>query len=393
MTEVKSVSFFSIGFELVTLNEFLTYDLYVNSSTSEKREHFVKVFATGGILEKDDVENFRKKYFQLYVLESQRDQYLLSLVKSKNVSVEKKTEVIKNGAIKYLDTLFSSDKSFTTEVLGKAIEGCRESVEYMVDIIQDHKITDIQNLIGNLSFHDFYTYDHSVNVSMYSISIYKALRPTVTKGELSLIGLGGLLHDLGKLKIPTELINKSGRLDESEYKEIMKHPALGRDLIEQEIIKKRNTHISGDVDFETIARIAGEHHESYDGTGYPIGLKDREIHVLARIVAIADFFDAITTKRSYHEALDTDAAVEVMGRCSGKKLDPMIFDVFVENTTRLVRKRNVTMELAGDFDPSQPHDVLPLERVKATKMNLDLFKKDDKGFGEVKKTSEKKNAA
>ena len=104
---------------------------------------------------------------------------------------------------------------------------------------------------------------------------------------------------------------------------------------------------------------------------------------MARVVAIADFFDAITTKRSYHDVLSTEDAIEVMTKSIGKKIDPTLFRIFVSKIKGLVMTGNKELNLDDDFDPCRPHNVLPFKKLKPQKQNHDLFEKED-DFGEVK---------
>ena len=100
--------------------------------------------------------------------------------------------MIKDSAIHYLDKLFDTDKEFTTEILSETLQGCKTTVESMVDVIKDYDVSKLQSLIASLSFHDFYTYDHSINVSMYCIfTLFTALKPNAPKEEIVLAGLGG----------------------------------------------------------------------------------------------------------------------------------------------------------------------------------------------------------
>lgn len=379
MTTREESRYFSVPIELITTGQSITYDLWINSSSRQNRVHYVRIFPKGGALALEDLQDFKKKYFQLYVHEDQRDAYTKSLVANENASDEEKTEVVKDMAITYLGKVFDPDREFTTEVLEEAIQGCRESVEHMVDVVQDYDINELRSLIGNLSFHDFYTYDHSVNVSMYAIIIFKALMPHASKNEMTLAGLSGMLHDIGKLKIPTDLINKAGKLDDEEFKIIQSHPGHGKELIECQ-----NADCPG-IDFNIIKRVVYEHHENYNGTGYPNKIAGEDIHILARIVAIADFFDAITTKRSYHEVLSTPDALTVMDRTKGKKLDPKIFDIF-SSTVNNFGTGNIHMSLPDSFDPCQPQNELPFVKDKAKKQGNDLFKKENT-YGKVKKAS------
>lgn len=352
------------------------YDLFINSSVVKGKEKFIKVFANGGTLSKEEVEEFHRKYYQLYIPEDQRKIYLKSLVKS-SVDDVQKTNVIKESALEYLHNIFDKDKEFSTELLSQNIEGCREVVESMVDVLDHHNIDSLRTLIGNLSFHDFYTYDHSINVSMYCIQIYKAVNPKATRKDLMHAGLGGLLHDLGKVKIPTHILNNPGGLSDEDYQTIKQHPDFGLDLL-------LNGHcdVSDDIDLKTIARVVHEHHENFDGTGYPKKLKGKEeIHLLARVCTIADFFDAITTKRSYNEVLAIQDAMNTMRKFRNTKLDPDIFDIF-DRQVRYVRAESARdFRLADSFDPTLPYAKLPLDEVKHEK---------ERDFGKIKVLDNKK---
>lgn len=374
-------SFFSIGFDLVALDRAITYDLYINSSALENREKFVKIFPVGETPTIEDISEFKKKYHQLYVLESQRDAYLKSLVNCDRADDVKKTEVIKDSAIVYLSKLFDETKEFNTELLGETIDGCRESVESMIHVIKDYDVSKVQSLIGDLSYHDFYTYDHSINVAMYSISIFKELKPKAQQHELVMAGLGGLLHDLGKIKIPTRIINNPGKLSDEDFGEIKKHPNYGLELMSEQ---EQEYDLPG-IDLKVIKRIIHEHHENYNGTGYPNGLKGQDIHILARVVAVADFFDALTTKRSYHEVLSTEDALEIMSKSVGKKIDPKIFEIFTQGVKGLVLKGKSYRALPDDFDPCQPQNVLPFQKIESEKKAEDIFKDNKQNsFGKVK---------
>ncbi len=108
------------------------------------------------------------------------------------------------------------------------------------------------------------------------------------------------------------------------------------------------------IDLGLLKNVVLQHHENVDGTGYPKKLASPEIDPYAKITAIADFFDAVTTKRSYHEALNVEDALALMKKSVGKKLDPSFFDVFVEETKQFNRNKVSLLELPVDFDPCQP---------------------------------------
>ncbi len=372
-------NFFSISFDLIVLDRQITYDLYINSSSSENKEKYVRIYPKGDSLTSNDLKIFKKKYFQLYVHESQRESYLRSLIHCSGASDGQKTEIIKDSAIHYLDKLFDNDKEFTTEILSETIQGCKTAVESMVDVIKDYDVSKLQSLIASLSFHDFYTYDHSINVSMYCIALYSAIKIEAPKEEVIMAGLGGLLHDIGKIKIATDIINNPDKLTEEQFAIIKKHPDFG-----QKLLAENSCDCEG-VDFEVIKRIVHEHHENFNGTGYPNNLAGVDIHLLARVTAIADFFDAITTKRSYHEVLTTEDAIAVMSKSVGKKLDPLLFELFTKNIKQLILLGKTHKELPDDFDPCQPQNVLPFNQPKP-KFKIESFSTDKKPvtFGKIK---------
>lgn len=364
-------SFFSISYDLILWGKQLPYDLYVNSSSLENKQKFIRLFKKDNVLSLDELQEFREKYHQLYCAEDQRNLYMRSLIESDDVSDIEATNFIKDSAIKYLHKIFDDQKEFSTEILVETIRGSRDAVEGMIDVLDEHNIDSLRNLIGSLSTHDFYTYDHSINVSMYCIQILRAVKPNATKEELTHAGLGGLLHDLGKVKIPTNILNSPGGLNDEEYEIIKTHPQLGLHLL-----LDNQEEIGDEIDVEVIARVIAEHHENWNGKGYPTGLKENEIHILSRICTIADFFDAITTKRSYNEVLTISQAIDVMERFSGVKLDPKLFALFAKHVNHSKLESNKKFKLSDSFDPTIPFDKLPLEELDQ------IFEKEN--FGKIK---------
>ena len=378
---INGNNFFSVSFDLILLDKEIPYDLYVNSSSSKERERFVRIHPKNDPLNLEDLKTFKRKYFQLYVHEAQRSDYLKSLSIVKGVPDKQKTDIIKTSAIHYLDKIFSEEKEFSTELLSETISECKIAVESMVDVIKDYDVSKVQGLIASLSFHDFYTYDHSINVSMYCISLFTAARPNANKEDIVLAGLGGLLHDIGKIKISTDIINKPEKLTDEEFSIIKSHPTFGLELLSDNPCPDCHG-----VDFNILKRIVHEHHENFNGSGYPKKLSGVDIHLLARVTAIADFFDAITTKRSYHEVLSTEDAMAIMAKTVGKKIDPNLFEVFKKSVKQLVMTGKLTKELPEDFDPCQPQNVLPLRAPKGYKVEGFSAKAESKeSFGKIKK--------
>ena len=133
--------------------------------------------------------------------------------------------------------------------------------------------------------------------------------------------------------------------------------------------------VSEDIDLKIVARVVHEHHENIDGTGYPRKLKGREeIHLLARVCTIADFFDAITTKRSYNEVLSIPEAMNTMRKFRGTKLDPVIFDIFDQHVRYVRADYTRDLQLADSFDPTLPYAELPIEEIKRFEKEMDFGK-------------------
>lgn len=164
---------------------------------------------------------------------------------------------------------------------------------------------------------DPYTSFHSKNVAYYSFELGKAMG--LSKKECFYIYLGGLLHDVGKAQIPKEILNKPSRLTNEEYEIMKTHSEKGYEMLKKIPLAKKN----GVLD------MIRYHHERFDGKGYPSNLKGYEIPKVARIMAIADSFDAMTSKRAYRSRLDTEYAMNEIRKGKGTQFDPEIADVFL----------------------------------------------------------------
>lgn len=349
----RNSGFFTISPELVTFDEPLTYDIYINSSSIQTRERYVRIAKKDSVLTREDISTYITKYIRFFVSETERSIFLKSLYKAKNATAAQKATVLKDTAINHLQRLFEQELS--TEVLGKVIVDCRDVIEGFIDVIGDYRVDQLQDLIGILSFHDFYTYDHSTNVSMYAILIYQALRPNAPRSEVVQAGLSGLLHDLGKIQISTQILNSTDKLTPEQFDEIKGHPGYGYDLLQN--VKDS---LPKDIQADLIGKVILQHHENYDGTGYPNKLAGNNIHVLSRVVTIADFFDAITTRRSYHEPLSFQEALNLMASTEGKKIDKQLFRFFVEHTQQMNIEKHLKKVIANDFDPCQPCKHIPI---------------------------------
>ena len=180
----------------------------------------------------------------------------------------------------------------------------------------------MQALAGAIDAKDNYTNGHSVRVATYASEIAK--RCGKSESEQKDIYYMGLLHDIGKIGIPDEIINKPASLTEEEYEVIKQHPVIGADIL------KNITQIPG------IVIGARWHHERYDGAGYPDGLVGEEIPEVARIICVADSYDAMSSKRRYRDVLPKDVVRNEIKNGAGKQFDP----VFAEKMLEIMDEEN-----------------------------------------------------
>lgn len=164
---------------------------------------------------------------------------------------------------------------------------------------------------------DEYTAEHSMNVSILSTNFARHLG--LTESDIVSVGLCGLLHDVGKIKIPVEILNKPGKLTPEEYEVIKRHTTYGRDIL---LSKAKADAIVIDV--------AYSHHEREDGSGYPCGLKSHQIPFFAKLVALADTYDAITSHRVYHAGTPSMKALKIIHDCRGTTFDEELVAEFIQ---------------------------------------------------------------
>ena len=174
----------------------------------------------------------------------------------------------------------------------------------------------IETLRYTVEAKDTYTRGHSDRVSEYSYLIGKYLN--LPEEDLKRLKLGGLFHDIGKIGVPDSILLKTERLTEDEYSEIKNHPAIGAHIL------------SNATMFQDIIPIVKHHHERYDGKGYPGKLQGENIPYLARITAIADTYDAMTSKRAYRDPLSIDIVKAEFEKNSGTQFDPKLVPVFLD---------------------------------------------------------------
>ena len=181
--------------------------------------------------------------------------------------------------------------------------------------IQRITLQTVSTVAHALDARDGYTQGHSTRVSVYAVALARELG--LSEEEVENIRNVALLHDIGKIGVPDAVLNKPGKLTDEEYNQMKQHPSMGGEILK---------------DIDTIPGIevgARYHHERYGGGGYPEGLKGENIPYIARIIAVADAYDAMTSNRVYRKHLSDDDVISELERCSGTQFDPYIAQVAV----------------------------------------------------------------
>lgn len=189
----------------------------------------------------------------------------------------------------------------------------KDEVEETIDMIVP-EIVETNNILGNLRLlreKDEYTLKHSVSVCVVATKLAQTMK--LPPPALRSLGLAALLHDIGKCKVPVEIINKPGKLTEEEFREIQKHPVYGYQIVKD--LQLRDTQI--------LTAIL-QHHEHQNGKGYPLRLGSDNLHIYSRIIAVADVFDALTSNRAYRQALPMFEALDQIIQESAGHLDPIV---------------------------------------------------------------------
>ncbi|MGC9054417.1 MAG: HD-GYP domain-containing protein, partial [Candidatus Hydrogenedens sp.] len=306
--------YFPIPISLLQINKILDFDLYLRIN----RNKAPVLYRSKRLpISENDMVRLREQGIEtLYIRSENKREYkrylethLREILSDNNVPVQKRTEVLYSVTTQAIKEMLDDPRS------GELLPRSRNLVENTLDFIF-HEPTAFKCMLRVTKF-DYYTHTHSVNVGIFSVFLAKELN--FPDDELLRFGIGSLLHDIGKCQVDPNIVNFPGKLSEEQFEQMKKHPEYGYKILTQEQGLKDELQLD----------VVLHHHEKLTGNGYPDKLKGDEISIYARVSAIADIFDALTTRRSYKNAFSSFDALKLMKEKMSDELDPQIFKKFV----------------------------------------------------------------
>ena len=221
------------------------------------------------------------------------------------------------------------------------ISVCEETRDIILNEVSDK--LEKADCIGRLRVYDHYTYSHTVNVSAMASALGMML--SFDENSLKDLALGALLHDIGKMKVSKLVLNKPDKLTDEEYAEMKNHTIYGYQTIKNDLQMK-----------EDIALVALQHQEKYGGTGYPNGLKGKEIHLYAQVTSICDVYDALVSERVYKKPIQSHEAIKLMMAEGSQSFNPFMLYKFIylanyRDTSQLITSESkLTKEQSEKMD-------------------------------------------
>jgi HD-GYP domain-containing protein (c-di-GMP phosphodiesterase class II) len=234
---------------------------------------------------------------------------LIAAIHDKQAPSEQKAILIRQESVAMMKNLLEDP---TAQNISTAKKGISEVVNLIL------KEEDTLHYLLNITSHDHYTYTHSVSVGILAVALAKSLFKNAMNHDIHALGAGFFLHDLGKVGIDNAIINKPGKLTDDEMREMRRHPGLGFTLFKDTRQLTEESRI-----------IVLQHHERFDGRGYPKGLRGQDIHIYARICAIADVYDALTSNRPYRKPMAPFDALKLMREEMINHFQKDLFEKFV----------------------------------------------------------------
>ena len=306
-----SSMYITVPIESLRLDTVIDFDIYLK----RKSEAVLYREANLPFGEKEKEKLTDSKIKEVLILNADRKKYykyiegnLDKIVRDDAVPIEKKSELVYGASKELVLDVLENPRS------GENIKRSGELISNTMHFILSDK-TSLRHLM-NVTSYDYYTYTHSVNVGLFSIALGTKLE-IKDEEDLFALGWGSILHDVGKTQVQSNILNKDGPLSDDEFFQMKKHPIYGGEILHE-------TEVLPEKAYGSVL----EHHEKASGKGYPNKLALKDISYFGKITAVADVFDALTTRRSYKPAIDTFKALSIM-KGMEEHFDPDIFKSFV----------------------------------------------------------------
>lgn len=290
----------TINFNILFYNDMEEVSILLKSGTLIDKEDKQKIDEAETLYVSED-EKYKYDFFLEY--------YQVKILKDNSLTLDEKTDLLYKSSAQLTNSLFDNPYS---------PQNIERSEKIITPILQTiiHNEDTIASYLKIIEY-DYYTHTHSLNVSIYSLSLGAELG--LNENKMVSLGKSALLHDLGKSEIQHSIVNKQGKLSINECKIMESHPELGHKIALKLGIINRD-----------ILDGIRHHHEKLDGMGYPDSLMGDEITLFPRIIGICDIFDALTTRRSYKNAMHSYDALYMMKHQMSKQLDTNILDSFIK---------------------------------------------------------------
>jgi len=310
-----SEEYIPITLNAIQAEKVIGFDLFLQTDQHE-HDRYVLYCAEKSVVKSEKInELLRNRVQKLYIRKEDHKKFLAYaestltyLINNSAVDLKTKSLVVYDVAKNIVLDIFDDPRS------GEQMQRSKGWVSNAVDMVMKNKGA-FSSMINVLTY-DYYTYTHSVNVSVLGLLFSKYVG--LSYKEMNILGTGLLLHDIGKTQIGHDIVNKNGRLSDEEYKAIKSHVEHGVGILQSR----------PEIEKESILPVM-QHHERFDGKGYPRGIKTNDIHPYGRIAKIVDVYDAITTRRSYSEARGPFVALKLMKEDMAGSFDEQLFRSFI----------------------------------------------------------------
>ncbi len=295
------MEYFKVRINAMIPEKSTTFDLYIKINN----QTILYLHAGDKLLkEKINALNTKDSGQHFFIKESDRrafKSYVHDQMISSELSVYEKAHILRESSMTIVEEIFEQPD------VQKAFDQSRPVIQQFVQFMEAEP--EAMGHLISLSGHDFYTYNHSLDVSIYSLGLAEAV--SYKGDDLEEMGVAALFHDIGKRQVSLDILCKKGPLSDVEWVQMQKHPQFGLTILNE------NKNVS-----DAIKAACFEHHESFTGNGYPQQIGGEEIHPFARIVAITDTYDAMTTQRSYNVPMTPFDAVTMMKEKLAGRYDP-----------------------------------------------------------------------